>query len=120
MTRNKPLRGKRKQRLPAGEGLFAKALPAPAPWGVGSAADGRGLTFQELATWEGGSPRGVLTGFHVACLSSVSLRQSRPGPLSAERVPTVPTVAGRDVEKLTDTQLDWRIDICELASPAGR
>lgn len=35
-------------------------------------------------------------------------------------VPTVPTVAGRDVEKLTDTQLDWWIDTCELASPAGR
>lgn len=30
--------------------------------------------------WEGGSPRGVLTGFHVACLSSVSLRQSDLGP----------------------------------------
>lgn len=55
-----------------------------APWGVGGVADGRGLVCRERSKREGGSLGGLSTGFSMARLRFVSLRQSGSKPLSAE------------------------------------
>lgn len=82
---------KRKQLLPAAEGLLPRALPSRvkqsglrrAPWGVGGAADGRGLASREQSKREGDSLGGLPAGFSMARLRFVPLRQSDSELLSA-------------------------------------